>query len=42
MNSTIYTTILLLHLYLRNSYSAQRFIVGGLAHGATPALHYCG
>jgi hypothetical protein len=27
---------------LRNSYSIQRFIVGSLAHNATPALHYCG
>jgi hypothetical protein len=40
MNSTIYTNVLL-HLLPRNSYSDQRFVVDGLAHSATPGLHYC-
>jgi hypothetical protein len=39
MNSIIYTIILLLHLLLGNSYFDQRFIVGGLTHGAAPGLH---
>jgi hypothetical protein len=40
-------TVLFIPLYFffscspRNSYSDQRFIVGGLAHGAAPALHCC-
>jgi hypothetical protein len=42
MNSIICTAVFLLHLLLRNSYSDQRFIVGGLAQGAAPTLHCCG
>jgi hypothetical protein len=41
MNSAIYITVLL-HLLPRNNYSDQRFIVGGLAHGAAPSLHCYG